>query len=102
MSGTLTYWVFEGENRLRSLKLTVCSEDDRRISRLADTRRMRLRRLLSEAATQGARLSYKDLSIITLTSKATLKRDISYLRKQGVEMLLRGNVRNRGIGSKAF
>lgn len=92
MSGTLTYWVFEGENRLRSLKLTVCSEDDRQIAGLQAMRRRRLSRLLNEAMTQGARLSYKDLRIIMLTSKATLKRDVSYLRKRGVEMPLKGNV----------
>lgn len=91
MSGTLTYWVSEGENRMRSLRLTVCSKDDRLTGGLANTRRTIMSRLLNEAVSQGARLSYKDLSIIMLTSKATLKRDVSYLRRLGIAIPLRGN-----------
>lgn len=88
MSGTLVYWVEEGEGRLRSLKLTVCSDDDRQSGGIANLRRRKLSRLLSEAVTQGGRLSYKDLSMIMLASRATLKRDISHLRKLGVEIPL--------------
>lgn len=86
MSGTLTYWVSEGNSRIRSLRLTVCSEDDSRCNGLAELRRKRLGRLLGEALTQGARLSYRDLSMIMLVSKATLKRDIGYLRRQGMAL----------------
>ncbi len=99
MAGILTYWVQEGDNRLRALKLTVCAEDEGS-SGVADLRRRRLSRILAEALAQGARLSYKDLGIIMLTSKATLKRDISHLRGQGVELQLRGkgtsSIRNTG------
>lgn len=91
MSGTLVYWAQEGGNRLRSLRLTVCSEDDRGVGDLRNLRRKRLSRILKEASIQGARLSYSDLSIIMLTSKATLKRDISHLRGLGFEVRLRGN-----------
>lgn len=91
MSGTLTYLVSEGENRLRSLRLTLCSDTDKAVSGLADMRRKKLSRLLNEAMKQGARLSYRDLSMIMLTSKATLKRDVVYLRRLGIETPLRGN-----------
>ncbi|MDP2166843.1 MAG: DUF1670 domain-containing protein [Thermodesulfovibrionales bacterium] len=90
MSGTLTYWVSTGGNKLMSLRLTVCTADDRRSIGLADLRRRKLSRLLNEALMQGARLSYKDLSLIMLTSKATLKRDVSYLRRLGMDMPLKG------------
>jgi hypothetical protein len=86
MSGTLTYWVPEGENRLRLLKLTVCAEDEGPKYGVVKLRRKRLSRILSEAVAQGVKLRYKDLSMIMLTSKATLKRDVSHLRGQGLEM----------------
>ena len=89
MSGILTYIVNTGENSLRSLRLTVCSEEDRAGGGcLADVRRKKLNRLLNEALTQGARLSYRDLGMIMLTSKATLKRDVSHLRRSGMEIPL--------------
>lgn len=92
MSGTLVYWAPEGGNRLRSLRLTLCREDDQDADDLRELRRKRLDRILREAGAQGARLSYSDLSMIMLTSKATLKRDVSYLRQNGVEVRLRGNI----------
>ena len=90
MDGTLTYWVPEGGNRLKSLTLTVCSRGEDSGCGLAERRRRRLSRILSEAVAQGARLSYRDLSIIMLASRATLKRDVSHLRRQGVTVLLGG------------
>ncbi|MDA8434176.1 MAG: DUF1670 domain-containing protein [Nitrospiraceae bacterium] len=78
MKGNLVYWVREGNERMRSLRLTVCSEKDSDVlSRggLAELRRLRAQRLVSEAEKQGARLSYRDLSLILLASKSTLKRD---------------------------
>ncbi len=86
MSGTLTYWVSDGKNNVRSLKLTVCSEDDRGNKGVIDLRRRRLWRLIAEASRQGIRLSYRDLSMITLSSKSTLKRDVSYMRRKGIEL----------------
>ena len=82
MSGTLTYWVQDGKNSLRSVRLTVLSEDDHGAG-VAETRRRRLGRILQEAIWQGARLSYRDLGMIMLTSKATLKRDMNHLRQSG-------------------
>ena len=92
MSGTLVYWVPEGESRLRSLKLTVCCDEDRGSVGIAELRRRRLCRILAEAVAQGARLSYRDLSIIMLTSKATLKRDVSHMRGLGMDVPLGSRV----------
>ena len=91
MSATLVYWATEGGNRLRALKLTICSEEDRPEGGLANVRRRRLCRILREAVAQGARLGYRDLCMIMLASKATLKRDMVFLRKQGFDIRLRGN-----------
>lgn len=88
MNGILVYWVPEGENRLRSLRLTVCCDEDRSSVGVAELRRKRLGRILAEAVAQGARLSYRDLSIIMLTSKATLKRDVSLMRGLGMDVPL--------------
>ncbi|MDA8169156.1 MAG: DUF1670 domain-containing protein [Nitrospiraceae bacterium] len=84
MSGVLVYWVPDGKDRMRSLKLTVCTDEDR--GGVSSVRRKRLSRLLNEAARQGGRLSYRDLSMIMLASKATLKRDVSYLKRMGFEI----------------
>jgi hypothetical protein len=86
MKGTLTYWVSEGKNRLRLLKLTVCADDGGLDCGIGELRRKKLSRILDEALAQGVRLSYSDLSMIMLTSKATLKRDVSRLREQGVDI----------------
>lgn len=69
---------------MRSLKLTVCAEEDR--GGMMSVRRRRLSRLLEEASLQGGRLSYRDLSMIMLSSKATLKRDMSHLRRSGFKI----------------
>lgn len=83
MKGNLVYWVKESRDRLKSLKLTICSDKDAIVLSelgLAELRRQRIQRLLDEARDQGARLSYKDLSLILLTSKSTLKRDIKTVK----------------------
>jgi hypothetical protein len=97
MSGKLTYWVNDGKDRFRALKLTVCEDVDfQNTLGLSDQRRKRLIRILEEAFHQGARLSYRDLSMIMLTSKATLKRDVSYLRSIGVPVELAGTHKGNG------
>jgi hypothetical protein len=78
----MQYWVREGKDRLKSLKLTVCCERDFDVLcrlGLAELRRRRIRRLLVEARDQGAKLSYRDLSLLLLTSKSTLKRDLKIM-----------------------
>jgi hypothetical protein len=79
MKSKLVYWMREGRERLKSLNLTVCCEGDSDVLGslgLAELRRQRMLRLIEEAREQGARLTYRDLSLILLTSKATLKRDM--------------------------
>ncbi len=88
MNGRLIYKVEEGQ-RLMSLNLTVCDEEDLSHGSLSEIRRKRILRILQEAKEQGCLLSYKDLKLILLSSLATLKRDISYLRKQGMEVLIK-------------
>ena len=99
MSGNLIYKIEDG-HRLLSLQLTVCDEGDLRYTSLSELRRKRIIRLLREAKAQGCLLSYKDLTLILLSSLATLKRDISYLRKQGMEIFIKnGNGNGNGNGS---
>lgn len=86
MVGTLIYWVPEGTDRFRQLKLTVCSDDDGLAEGLAGRRRRMLCRILREASVQGVNLSYRDLCMIMLSSKSTLKRDVNYLRGLGVDI----------------
>lgn len=84
MRGDLIYWVREGKGRLKSVKLTVCNEKDSDVLNeqgVVELRRQRVQRLLDQARNQGAKLSYRDLSLILLTSKATLKRDIKVGKK---------------------
>ena len=84
MKGDLVYWVREGRGRLKSIRLTVCNEKDSDVlSRqgVVELRRQKVQRLLDEARDQGTKLSYRDLSLILLTSKATLKRDIKVGKK---------------------
>lgn len=81
MKGILVYWVSDGVNRMRALRLTFCADEDR--GAIPQIRRQRIARILLEADHQGAKLNYRDLSMIMLSSKATLKRDMSYLRKHG-------------------
>jgi len=88
MQGSLIYKVEDG-HRLMSLRLTVCNEEDLRHGSLSEVRRKRIMRLLQEAKEQGCLLSYNDLKLILLSSIATLKRDISYLKNQGVEVLIK-------------
>jgi len=95
MDGILTYWVKEGEQNLRTLKLTICAEEDGELSSISDSRRSKLTRMLNEAAEQGCRLTYSDLGMIMLTSRATLKRDVSYLRKNGHSLQMERGTRRR-------
>jgi hypothetical protein len=82
MRGKLIYPVPDGADRLKLLRLTVCSDDDGMAGGLASQRRRRLVRILSEASGQGAVLSYRDLSMIMLASKSTIKRDLKLIRRQ--------------------
>lgn len=75
------------------LSLTLVADDDEKALQSGGIRHLRLRRiarLTREASEHGVLLGYEDLSMLLLTSLATLKRDISSLEARGLEVLLRG------------
>ena len=86
MKSILTYWVLEGAERYRPVRLTVFSEKDHEVYNHSELRRIRLKRILSEALQQQAHLGYSDLEMILLSSRATIKRDIRFLRENGVDV----------------
>ena len=86
MDCMLTYWIKDAEEGPKALRLTVMSGDEAGWSGLSTLRRMRLLRIVAEARVQGHRLTYSDLSVIMLSSRATLKRDVTYLRSLGHEV----------------
>lgn len=100
MNGILTYWVKEGANNLRTISLTICTDEDCELASVSASRRNKLTRLLSEASEQGCRLTYSDLSMIMLTSRATLKRDVSYLRKSGHSLHMERGTRKKGMAQE--
>ncbi len=65
---------------------------------LAGLRRHRLLRITKEAYDQGALLSYEDIAMILTTSSSTIKRDISFLTKEGKIILTRGRKLDIGPG----
>jgi hypothetical protein len=85
MKGRLVYWAKSGKSTLKSLTLTVTSDEDSEtqgLSSLSELRQRKILMLLEEAQNQGVKLSDRDLSLILLTSKATLKRDIRDIRRK--------------------
>jgi hypothetical protein len=86
MKSILTYWVLEGKQRYKPVRLTVFSENDTDAHTQSEFRRLRLKRILAEALQQDARLGYSDLEMILLSSRATIKRDIRFLRDSGVDV----------------
>jgi len=65
---------------------------------LAGLRRHRLARITRQAADQSALLSYEDLAMLLTTSPATVKRDIYYLRHEGLFIMTRGVKHDMGPG----
>jgi len=65
---------------------------------LAGLRRHRITRLTKQTYDQGALLSYEDLAMILTASPATVKRDVYYLRKQGMFIMTRGAKKDMGPG----
>lgn len=88
MKGNLSYKIENG-HRLMPLSLTICNEEELKNKSLQEIRRQRLMRLLREAKEQGCLLSYKDLKLILLSSLATLKRDVGYMRNKGIEVVIK-------------
>jgi hypothetical protein len=65
---------------------------------LAGLRRHRIARLTRQAYDQYALLSYEDLAMILTTSPGTVKRDIAYLRHEGMFIITRGMKHDMGPG----
>ena len=65
---------------------------------LSGLRRHRLARLCKQAYDQNALLSYEDLAMLLTTSPATIKRDIYFLRRQGMFIVTRGMKHDMGPG----
>lgn len=85
MKGIIVYRVNHRFSKRRSLELTLCGEDEASAVQkysLARRRRQRIISLISEASLQGERLTYKDLSLLLLTSKATIKRDLRLIKQE--------------------
>ena len=70
---------------------------------IAALRRSKIQRLTVEAQEQGALLTQEDLARLLCSSRSTIKRDIAYLRSQGVAVPTRGQVKDigRGVSHKA-
>ncbi|MBA4373410.1 MAG: hypothetical protein C0402_11195 [Thermodesulfovibrio sp.] len=80
------------------LSLSLVSDGDEGILHSGGIRHLRLRRIIrltTEAAEYGVLLGYEDLSLLLLTSLATLKRDIASLEAKGLEVSLRGRRKKR-------
>ena len=63
-----------------------------------ELRRKKIIRITEEAVEQGAVLSQEDLSKILQISIRTIKRDISAIKKEGIEVITRGQLHNIGRG----
>ena len=87
------------------LNLTLITEDDERALESGGLRNLRLQRIMRltrEAFSQGALLGYEDLSILLLSSLATLKRDIIFLESRGTEIMLKGRRRKKSKAGSGF
>ncbi len=81
--GKIVYGIQKGDAITRVVNLSLDHEGtEKKGTSLAELRRERMKSLMNEAATQGVKLSQKDLSLLLLSSKATIKRDMKILRKR--------------------
>jgi hypothetical protein len=88
------------------VNLTLESPDDLQALRhgVAALRRSKIQRLTREAQGQGALLTQEDLARLLCASRSTIKRDIAYLRSQGVDVPTRGQMKDigRGVSHKTW
>ena len=88
-----------------AVTLTVDHPDDVEALRhgVAALRRSKIQRLTQETREQGALLTQEDLARLLCASRSTIKRDISWLRKQGTDVPTRGQIKDigKGISHKA-
>jgi hypothetical protein len=83
-----------------TVRLTLDSADDlEALSQgVAELRRGKIQRLTREAQEQGALLTQEDLVRLLCASRSTIKRDIGWLRKRGVDVPTRGQIKDIGKG----
>ena len=83
-----------------AIKLSLHTPDDLVALKrgVAALRQARIMRLTEEAYEQGALLSHEDLACLLSSSLATIKRDVSQLRQQGLNVPTRGQVKDIGKG----
>ncbi len=95
--GIIEYIISDG----RSIFLTLVAEEDEDVlltKGITALRRLRIRRLLKEAASQGYKLSIKELSELLYVSKSTICRDLHYLKSKS--LLEMNEVVSVNVGTK--
>jgi hypothetical protein len=89
--------------RKKSVRLTLHNPDEDltvyKKTGLSGLRQHRLLRISKEAIEQGALLSYEDIAFLLTSSVITIKRDISYMRRQGLTIPSRGWRHDMGRGT---
>jgi hypothetical protein len=82
------------------VNLTLDSPDDLQAMHhgVGALRRSKIQRLTREAQDQGALLTQEDLARLLCASRSTIKRDIAYLRSQGIDVPTRGQIKDIGRG----
>jgi biotin operon repressor len=83
-----------------AITLTLDHADDVEALRhgVAALRRNKIQRLTREAQEQGALLTQEDLARLLCTSRSTIKRDIAWLRGEGIAVPTRGQIKDIGKG----
>ena len=83
-----------------AITLTLDHPDDVEALRhgIAALRRSKIQRLTQEAREQGALLTQEDLVCLLCASRSTIKRDIAWLRRQGIDVPTRGQIKDIGKG----
>lgn len=94
----------DGKSSVRTLHLTLIGLEDKDLLSTKGVRALRLNRIMrltTEAMAQGCPLGYEDLSALFMTSLSTLKRDVSFLKKQGRAISLKGRKKRGDINCEA-
>ncbi len=83
-----------------AITLTMDHPDDLEALRqgIATLRRSKVQRLTQEAREQGALLTQEDLARLLCSSRSTIKRDVAWLRRQGLDVPTRGQIKDIGKG----
>ncbi len=83
-----------------AITLTLDHQDDVEALRegIATLRQSKIQRLTREAQDQGALLTQEDLARLLCCSRSTIKRDIAQLRREGIDVPTRGQIKDIGKG----